>query len=72
MIFVENNKEMECFKEVKYKDLFRFGGEFLGPIDELLKNCEVARQSRFSEDHLVVQIDQSDLTVSGVMDGYKK
>lgn len=65
MIFVDNNKEMECFKDVKYKEFFRFGPKFLGPIEELLKNSDSSsRNSRFSEDHLVVTLDQTDLAMS--------
>jgi|JI6StandDraft_1071083.scaffolds.fasta_scaffold03810_3 hypothetical protein len=56
MIFLNSNKDMEGIKNIKYEELFRFGVKFIAPLDEMIKNFEPTRMSRFSEDYLVVPL----------------
>lgn len=56
-MFLNSNKDMEGFKNIKYEELPRFGSKFLEPIDEMIRNFDNMRMSRFSEDYLVVPLE---------------
>lgn len=69
MLFLNSNKDMDGFKNIKYEELFRFGPKFLVPVDEMIKTFETTRNSRFSENYLVVPlqdlVDEQELESSG-------